>query len=299
MGFVAARCTSCGANITVDEGKEAGICQYCGTAFVTEKVINNYNTFIQNTNYIQNATIVNDSNMESEKKSILHYMRTNNYAAAKSEIDEFISNFPYSAFGYEQKILYSIKLLDKISLNGNAIEAKADLVLLKHNISSDYKDFLNVATPDEQKPVKIIVDEFDKRLQALLTQADIAIDKQNADNLIKQQEKEKHDALQKRINKASYADSYKKNALRYLRGSFILLLVAIGFACGGIFLLLGAKNASNIYISYSFGGILVGGAIVPFCFVISQLKDCAMNLRLRKECIIERKKLIKEGLINK
>ena len=37
MPLVAAKCTQCGANIEVDETKEAGICQYCGTAFITEK----------------------------------------------------------------------------------------------------------------------------------------------------------------------------------------------------------------------------------------------------------------------
>ena len=48
MGFVAAKCTECGANIEVDDTKEAGMCKYCGTAFVTEKAINNYNTYITN-----------------------------------------------------------------------------------------------------------------------------------------------------------------------------------------------------------------------------------------------------------
>ena len=38
----AAICTQCGAPIQVDENKDAGICPNCGTAFVTEKVINNY-----------------------------------------------------------------------------------------------------------------------------------------------------------------------------------------------------------------------------------------------------------------
>lgn len=53
MALVAAKCTQCGANIEVDETKEAGICKFCGTAFVTEKVINHYN----NTINIKNATI--------------------------------------------------------------------------------------------------------------------------------------------------------------------------------------------------------------------------------------------------
>lgn len=42
MGLIAAKCTECGANITVDESKEAGVCEFCGTAFSTEKAINNY-----------------------------------------------------------------------------------------------------------------------------------------------------------------------------------------------------------------------------------------------------------------
>ena len=49
MAFIPAKCTQCGASIEVDEALDAGICKFCGTAFVTEKVINNYN--------IQNATI--------------------------------------------------------------------------------------------------------------------------------------------------------------------------------------------------------------------------------------------------
>lgn len=46
MSLVAARCTQCGANIEIDDTKEAGICAYCGAAFVTQKAINNYNTYI-------------------------------------------------------------------------------------------------------------------------------------------------------------------------------------------------------------------------------------------------------------
>lgn len=48
MGFIPARCTQCGAEIKVDASKDAGICEHCGTAFVTEKAINNYNTYVTN-----------------------------------------------------------------------------------------------------------------------------------------------------------------------------------------------------------------------------------------------------------
>lgn len=48
-----AKCTQCGDSIIVDETKEAGICPSCGTAFVTEKVINNY---VNNYNTVHNIT---------------------------------------------------------------------------------------------------------------------------------------------------------------------------------------------------------------------------------------------------
>lgn len=64
MPLIAAKCTQCGANIEIDNTKEAGICQYCGTAFITEKAIINYNTQI--TNNFAGATInVSDVNVEN------------------------------------------------------------------------------------------------------------------------------------------------------------------------------------------------------------------------------------------
>ena len=58
-------CTQCGGNIEVDETKELGICQYCGTPFVTERVINNYVT--QNVhNITQNVTKVIYGNEKDE-----------------------------------------------------------------------------------------------------------------------------------------------------------------------------------------------------------------------------------------
>ena len=39
MALVAAKCTECGAAIEVEDTKDAGICNFCGTAFITQKVI--------------------------------------------------------------------------------------------------------------------------------------------------------------------------------------------------------------------------------------------------------------------
>lgn len=57
MPLVAAMCTQCGGNIETDDSKEAGICRHCGTPYITEKAINNYNTHIHNTTNIKDSVI--------------------------------------------------------------------------------------------------------------------------------------------------------------------------------------------------------------------------------------------------
>ncbi len=57
MPLVEAKCTQCGANIEVDDTKEAGICKVCGTAFITEKAITNYSTYISNNNKFAGTNI--------------------------------------------------------------------------------------------------------------------------------------------------------------------------------------------------------------------------------------------------
>ncbi len=52
----AAKCTSCGANIQIDESKKSGFCPNCGTAYTTDEIIKNYITNSSTTN----AQIVNN-----------------------------------------------------------------------------------------------------------------------------------------------------------------------------------------------------------------------------------------------
>ena len=42
MALVAAKCTSCGGILEVDNEKDTAICKYCGTPFIIEKAVNNY-----------------------------------------------------------------------------------------------------------------------------------------------------------------------------------------------------------------------------------------------------------------
>ncbi|MBQ7144257.1 MAG: leucine-rich repeat protein [Oscillospiraceae bacterium] len=53
MPIVFAKCTNCGANLEVENTKDAAICPYCGTPYIVEKAINNYNV----TNHINAETV--------------------------------------------------------------------------------------------------------------------------------------------------------------------------------------------------------------------------------------------------
>ncbi len=99
--MVAAICTQCGAAIEVDESKEAGICSHCGTAFITEKVINNYH--IHNTtnvtNKIEHATInvKNGDDADDEAKRYRAFIKQKKYASAVKLLDKMEEKFPDSA----------------------------------------------------------------------------------------------------------------------------------------------------------------------------------------------------------
>ena len=47
MPLMPAKCTNCGGNLEVESARDAAICPHCGSAFITEKAINNYNTYNQ------------------------------------------------------------------------------------------------------------------------------------------------------------------------------------------------------------------------------------------------------------
>lgn len=92
MAFIPAKCTQCGANIRVDDTKEAGVCEFCGTAFITEKAINNYNTFVTN-NFaganinVTGANIENLLKLARNAEEARNYEEANNYYSRALELD--------------------------------------------------------------------------------------------------------------------------------------------------------------------------------------------------------------------
>lgn len=59
MALIPIKCTQCGANITIDNAKEIGKCQYCGMSFLIGKTANNYT--------INNINITSQSNVQYQQ----------------------------------------------------------------------------------------------------------------------------------------------------------------------------------------------------------------------------------------
>lgn len=120
MGFVAAKCTQCGANIEVDDTKEAGICKYCGTAFVTEQVINN----VEVTNHISDS-VVNIYNNSDET-----YLETNAHKLISYKGEEEIVKVPTY-----------ITVIGEMAFSGNS---KIEKIILPDSITEiESRAFLN------------------------------------------------------------------------------------------------------------------------------------------------------------
>ena len=124
MAFVAAKCTQCGASIQVDETKEAGICQYCGTAFVTEKAINNYN--ITNNIQIESATFnVAGVNIDNLLLRAQQYEENGDYATAKEYYNRILDIDANHEIA--KKKVFS---LDKLYI-GNVVASQQDIATIE------------------------------------------------------------------------------------------------------------------------------------------------------------------------
>lgn len=96
MSLVPAICTQCGAQIKVDTIHEAGICPHCGTAFITEKAINNYNNYT--TNNYAGATINVSATLKRNADELydicLKCCEKNEYAAMHKVYETFKEEYP-------------------------------------------------------------------------------------------------------------------------------------------------------------------------------------------------------------
>ena len=107
MPLVPAICTQCGAQIEVDDTHEAGVCKHCGTAFITEKAINNYNTnitnnIVNNNNFAgANVSIQGDNeNIEKLMERAETFDKLNDFSKSLEVYKEITSKYPMDYRGW-------------------------------------------------------------------------------------------------------------------------------------------------------------------------------------------------------
>lgn len=108
MPLINAKCTNCGANLNVDSSKEAAVCEYCGSAFIVEKAINNYIT----NNSFAGATInISGVSIESKLTAIERLMNNKLYDDGFRQLMQIKRDYPedYRPWFYSAKYYYEIE----------------------------------------------------------------------------------------------------------------------------------------------------------------------------------------------
>ena len=97
MPLVPAKCTSCGATLTLDPSQDAALCPFCNTPFIVEKAINNYTT-VNNYNTTQNITaetvIMQNSRQEELYQAAESLLSLKSESRAYDKFKELSSEFP-------------------------------------------------------------------------------------------------------------------------------------------------------------------------------------------------------------
>lgn len=109
MPIVSAKCPNCGGSLQVDNGKEAGICNFCGNAFIVEKAIHNYNTYTTN-NFTADVINYHGTNPQSILTRIKLFLEDGAFENAKSYCEKLLDIEPENAWGYICSLMADMKI---------------------------------------------------------------------------------------------------------------------------------------------------------------------------------------------
>lgn len=279
MPLVAAQCTNCGAALQVDNSKDAAVCQYCGSAFIVEKAIHNYE--INNTYNIENANIiVNDEKSFAKRMAAAeeYLYQLKEYKAAYEIYNEIESLAPTNYKVWYGKICSQTK-----DFNADVV---ADIVVNNRKAYESMKrDFGNaVATAMGEEKV-----EIRKKICELLEGTKVGVESFiskdiNADindlkaqiESLEQDIKNLH-ATNDKLSKQ--AKSLKSKAGTCASGSrFFEVLMKIGLFLGipvivfGISFLIGFKNEPTMQIG---AVVMIAMGLIPtiLYFILYKVLD--------------------------
>ena len=98
MPFVEAKCTNCGAVLPVDSARDAWVCGYCGTPFVVEKAIQQFN--ITNNISASVVNVIGGDTADVMYNRALEWLALGNEAKAVQVLGEITEKYPGDVRGW-------------------------------------------------------------------------------------------------------------------------------------------------------------------------------------------------------
>ena len=245
MPIVSAVCPSCGGQLEVDNGKEAGICQFCGNAFITEKAINNYHIKYE----VKADTVIMNSktSMEDLLERETAYIKISDFPHLEQLYEDMTKLYPRRHEGWWGKIMLETKGFSNLNADMQVVAKWFGLV-------------------EENAPKKILPDlekQYHSYILARMKQslAEKQLQLQKADSVNKTEEEMRHRSI-------GYA---KHSAVSDATKTILMTAAIIGciigvFKCGTV--MVTDENAST---DYTFGFLLL--IIIGIVLLVKMLRS--------------------------
>ena len=152
MGFISTNCPGCGSPIELDESREFGFCQFCGTKIVQDKII------VQH----QGSVKVDNSDL------IVKYQQNAQRALDKhdwEEVEKYYNLIEQNTSNNMEAVFFSSYGKAMLSLTDNDYykrQQKFDVLNRSMSVISDYYD---VTDEDKEKVLRKIKDYIDKMFE--------------------------------------------------------------------------------------------------------------------------------------
>ena len=274
MTLVPAICTQCGSKLEVDPSREAAVCPYCKTPFITQKAINHYNTTNVTNIGSLHAEVLNvtdDNSRDNRVKSGETFIRLNDYVSAEKIFGDLTKDCPYDYRGWWGLIrVYSVDFSD-MTIDGEKLSSIAQL----------YQKAIAVASIDEQKAIEPQYEAYynsvREKLDALLLDTQTKI--KNLETEFNRYKRDHEDQI-------NHISEQKKKIMSpsVVLAIVILVIVGIAVVCG----IIESGFGVGILAFFLFGAIGKG-----IHSLIGRLIDIPSD-RARKEMDAKIAKLTKE-----
>ena len=261
MAFVAAKCPQCGGNIQVDDTKEAGICPFCKTAFVTEKAIHNYHVNIVNN---VDTVIVQSDAFRITSERCTGFLKVGDYRRAFDVAAEAPEKFPGKLGAYLLYLECAEKMYPEVLPDG-----------MQEKFVYNYQCALKLlpSAEEEERAAMMRVKVYCERIAE-------AVQEQRARRAEEERRRaEQEEQAKRRENEAKEKERIQEE--RKIASAKIILIVllvvlsVIGAAViAGYIVGLCITNEPALYVIFSVGLFIAALFIgVPIAYVVHKLKE--------------------------